>query len=154
MWCQFCSIITSVKCKELIMKGVRRHGHTSCITMMLMARFLLLANVLPNAPAARARMLRGPHDSLKSPPTLCTTTHLFPLATSSSTPETPSLTTSRKTPGMSTCMQPVCLCRRTPFMISSLHFTVVVMLIMKMSTRRDCGSVCNLYASAVGLSSL
>ena len=91
---------------------------------------------------------------LKSPPTLCTTTHLFPLATSSSTPETPSLTTSRKTPGMSTCMQPVCLCRRTPFMISSLHFTVVVMLIMKMSTRRDCGSVCNLYASAVGLSSL
>ena len=48
-------------------------------------------------------------------------------------------------------MQPVCLCRRTPFMmISSLHVTKVMMLIMIMTTRRDCGSVCNLYASAVG----
>ena len=48
-------------------------------------------------------------------------------------------------------MQPVYLCRRTPFMmISSLHVTKVMMLIMIMTTRRDCGSVCNLYASAVG----
>ena len=46
-------------------------------------------------------------------------------------------------------MQPVCLCRRTPFMISSLHLTEVMMLIMMMTTRRDCSSVCNLYASAV-----
>ena len=49
-------------------------------------------------------------------------------------------------------MQPVSLCRRTPFMISSLHVHViwVMMLIMTMTTRRDCGSLCNLYASAVG----
>ena len=47
-------------------------------------------------------------------------------------------------------MQPVCLCRRTPFMISSLHVTKVMMLSMIMTTRRDCGSLCNLYASAVG----
>ena len=47
-------------------------------------------------------------------------------------------------------MQPVCLCRRTPFMISSLHVTKVIMLIMSMTTRWDCGSLCNLYASAVG----
>ena len=37
-------------------------------------------------------------------------------------------------------MQPVSLCRRTPFMISSLHVTKVIMLIMIMTTRRDCGS--------------
>ena len=47
-------------------------------------------------------------------------------------------------------MQPVYLCRRTPFMISSLHVTKVIILIMIMTTRRDCGSLCNLYASAVG----
>ena len=47
-------------------------------------------------------------------------------------------------------MQPVYLCRRTPFMISSLHVTKVMMLIMIMTTRRGCGSLCNLYASAVG----
>ena len=47
-------------------------------------------------------------------------------------------------------MQPVCLCRRTPFMISSLHVTKVMMLIMIMTTRWDCGSLCNLYTSAVG----
>ena len=47
-------------------------------------------------------------------------------------------------------MQPVSLCRRTPFMISSLHMTMVMVLIMIMTTRRDCGSLCNLYASAVG----
>ena len=41
-------------------------------------------------------------------------------------------------------MQPVCLCRRTPFMISSLHVTKVIMLIIIMTTRKDCGSVCNL----------
>ena len=47
-------------------------------------------------------------------------------------------------------MQPVCLRRRTPFMISSLHVTEVMMLIMIMTTRRGCGSLCNLYASVVG----
>ena len=47
-------------------------------------------------------------------------------------------------------MQPVYLCRRTPFMISSLHVTKVMMLNMIMTTRRHCGSLCNLYASAVG----
>ena len=47
-------------------------------------------------------------------------------------------------------MQPVSLCRRTPFMISSLHVTKVMMLIRIMTTRRGCGSLCNLYASAVG----
>ena len=48
-------------------------------------------------------------------------------------------------------MQPVCLCRRTPFMmISSLHVTEVMMLNMIMTTRRGCGSLRNLYASAVG----
>ena len=47
-------------------------------------------------------------------------------------------------------MQPVCLCRRTPFMISSLHVTKVMMLNMIMTTRRGCGFLCNLYASAVG----
>ena len=47
-------------------------------------------------------------------------------------------------------MQPVCLCRRTPFMISSLHVTEVMMLIMIMTTRRGCGSLCNLHTSAVG----
>ena len=47
-------------------------------------------------------------------------------------------------------VQPVCLCRRTHFMISSLHVTKVMMLIMIMTTRRGCGSLCNLYASAVG----
>ena len=47
-------------------------------------------------------------------------------------------------------MQPVYLCRRTPFMISSLHVTKVMMLIMIMTTRRGCGSLCNLYSSAVG----
>ena len=47
-------------------------------------------------------------------------------------------------------VQPVCLYRRTPFMISSLHVTKVMMLIMIMTTRRGCGSLCNLYASAVG----
>ena len=47
-------------------------------------------------------------------------------------------------------MQPVYLCRRTPFMISSLHVTKVMMLNMIMTTRRGCGSLCNLYASAVG----
>ena len=52
--------------------------------------------------------------------------------------------------GLWLSMQPVCLCRRTPFMISSLHVTKVMMLIMIMTTRRDCSSLCNLYASAVG----
>ena len=47
-------------------------------------------------------------------------------------------------------MQPVYLCRRTPFMISSLHVTKVMMLNMIMTTRRGCGSLCNLYASTVG----
>ena len=47
-------------------------------------------------------------------------------------------------------MQLVCLCRRTPFMISSLHVTKVMMLNMIMTTRRGCGFLCNLYASAVG----
>ena len=47
-------------------------------------------------------------------------------------------------------MQPVSLCRRTPFMISSFHVTKVMMLIMIMTTRKGCGSLCNLYASAVG----
>ena len=47
-------------------------------------------------------------------------------------------------------MQPVYLCRRTPFMISSLHVTKVMMLNMIMTTRRHGGSLCNLYASAVG----
>ena len=47
-------------------------------------------------------------------------------------------------------MQLVSLCRRTPFMISSFHVTKVMMLIMIMTTRRGCGSLCNLYASAVG----
>jgi len=53
------SIITSVKSKELIMKGVRRQRHTGCMTMMMMAKFLLLANVLSNVPAARDRMVGG-----------------------------------------------------------------------------------------------
>ena len=52
--------------------------------------------------------------------------------------------------GMWLSIQPVCLCRRTPFMISSLHVTKVMMLNMIMNTRRHCGSLCNLYASAVG----
>ena len=47
-------------------------------------------------------------------------------------------------------MEPVYLCRRTPFMISSFHVTKVMMLNMIMTTRWDCGSLCNLYASAVG----
>ena len=47
-------------------------------------------------------------------------------------------------------MQLVYLCRRTLFMISSLHVTKVMMLNMIMTTRRGCGSLCNLYASAVG----
>ena len=47
-------------------------------------------------------------------------------------------------------VQPVCLCRRTPFKISFLHLSMVMMLIIMMTTRRDCGSLCNLYASAVG----
>ena len=34
-------------------------------------------------------------------------------------------------------VQPVCLYRRTPFMISSLHVTKVMMLNMIMTTRRD-----------------
>ena len=42
------------------------------------------------------------------------------------------------------------LCRRTPFMRSSLHVTKVMMLNMIMTTRRGCGSLRNLYASAVG----
>ena len=41
-------------------------------------------------------------------------------------------------------MQPVYLRRRTPFMISSLHVTKVMMLNMIMTTRRGCGSLCNL----------
>ena len=44
-------------------------------------------------------------------------------------------------------MQPVYLCRRTPFMISSFHVSKVMMLNMIMTTNRDCGSLCNLYAS-------
>ena len=52
--------------------------------------------------------------------------------------------------GLWLSMQPVCLCRRTPFMIRSLHMTKVMMLNMIMTTRWDCGSLCNLYASAVG----
>ena len=47
-------------------------------------------------------------------------------------------------------VQPVCLYRRTPFMISSFHVTKVMMLNMIMSTRCDCGSLCNLNASAIG----
>ena len=46
-------------------------------------------------------------------------------------------------------MQPVCLCRRTPFMISSLQLTMLMTLIMIMTTKKDCDSVCNLYASDV-----
>ena len=42
--------------------------------------------------------------------------------------------------GLWLSMQPVCLCRRTPFMISSLHVTKVVILIMIMTARRYCGS--------------
>ena len=53
------SIVTSVKSKELIMKGVRRQRHTGCMTMMMMAKFLLLANVLSNAPAACERKVGG-----------------------------------------------------------------------------------------------
>ena len=41
------------------------------------------------------------------------------------------------------------LCRRTSFMRSSLHVTKVMMLNMIMTTRRGCGSLRNLYASAV-----
>ena len=52
--------------------------------------------------------------------------------------------------GLWLSMQPECFCRRTPFMISSLHMTMVMVLIMIMTTRRGCGSLCNLYASAVG----
>ena len=47
-------------------------------------------------------------------------------------------------------VQPVCLYRWTPFMMSSLHVIKVMMLIVIMTTRRHCGSLCNLYASAVG----
>ena len=47
-------------------------------------------------------------------------------------------------------MQLVSLCRRTPFMISSFHVTKVMMMNMIMTTRKGCGSLCNLYASAVG----
>ena len=47
-------------------------------------------------------------------------------------------------------MPPVYLCRRTPFMISSFHVTKVMMLNMIMTTRKGCGFLCNLYASAVG----
>ena len=47
-------------------------------------------------------------------------------------------------------MQLVSLCRRTLFMTSSFHVTKVMMLNMIMTTRRGCGSLCNLYASAVG----
>ena len=35
--------------------------------------------------------------------------------------------------GLWLSMQPVCLCRRTPFMISSLHMTMVMVLIMIMT---------------------
>ena len=42
--------------------------------------------------------------------------------------------------GLWLSMQPVCLCRRTPFMISSLHVTKVIILIMIMTARRYCGS--------------
>ena len=53
--------------------------------------------------------------------------------------------------GLWLSMQPVCLCRRTPFMmISSFHVTEVMMLNMITTTRRGCGSLRNLYASAVG----
>ena len=52
--------------------------------------------------------------------------------------------------GLWLSMQPAYLCRRTPFMISSLHMTNVMMLDMIMTTRKGCGSLCNLYASAVG----
>ena len=52
------SIITLVTCKELIMKGVRRQRYTSCM-MMMMATFILVANVASNVPAARDRMARG-----------------------------------------------------------------------------------------------
>ena len=54
--------------------------------------------------------------------------------------------------GLWLSMQPVCLCRRTPFMRSSshVHLIRVMMLIIIMTTRKDCGSLCNLYASAVG----
>ena len=45
-------------CNELIMKGVRRQRHTGCMTMMMMAKFILLANMLSNAAFARERMVQ------------------------------------------------------------------------------------------------
>ena len=53
------SIITLVTCKELIMKGVRRQRYTGCMMMMMMATFILMANVASNVPAARDRMVGG-----------------------------------------------------------------------------------------------
>ena len=46
--------------------------------------------------------------------------------------------------GLWLSMQPVCLCRRTPFMISSLQLTMLMTLTMIMTTKKDCDSVCNL----------
>ena len=51
------SIITLVTWKELIMKGVRRQRYTGC--MMMMATFILVANVASNVPSARDRMIGG-----------------------------------------------------------------------------------------------
>ena len=52
------SIINLVTCKVLIMKGVRRQRHTCCMTMMTMrmAKFILVANVASNVPAAQDRI--------------------------------------------------------------------------------------------------
>ena len=52
------SIITLVTWKELIMKGVRRQRYTGCM-MMMMATFILVANVASNVPSARDRMIGG-----------------------------------------------------------------------------------------------
>ena len=54
------SIITHITwtCNELIMKGVRRQRHTGCMTMMMIAKFILLANMLSNAVFARERMVQ------------------------------------------------------------------------------------------------
>ena len=51
------SMIILVTCKELIMKGVRRQRYTGC--MMMMATFILVANVASNVFAARDRMVGG-----------------------------------------------------------------------------------------------
>ena len=54
------SVINMVNCKELMMKGVRRQRHTGCMSMMtiLLATFILLADMLSNAVSARERMVQ------------------------------------------------------------------------------------------------